>query len=39
MWDMNSYQVFLREHASDHHVIGSGLVLLVAVGILFFVFA
>jgi hypothetical protein len=34
MWDMDSYQEFLREHASDHHAIGSALALLVAIGIL-----
>jgi len=34
MWDMDSYQESLREHTSDHHPIGSALVLLVAVGIL-----
>lgn len=37
MWDMDSYQEFLREHTSDHHAIGSALVLLVAVGILLLV--
>ena len=31
MWDMDSYQEFLREHASGHHAIGSALVLLVAI--------
>ena len=39
MWDMDSYQDFLQEHASGHHAIGSALVLLVAIGILFLVWA
>ena len=34
MWDMDSYQEFLREHTSDRHAIGSALVLLVAACVL-----
>jgi hypothetical protein len=39
MWDMDSYRDFLQEHAGNHHAIGSALALLVAAGILLFVFA
>jgi hypothetical protein len=34
MWDMDSYQEFLREHANGHHAIGSALALLVVIGLL-----
>ena len=31
MWDLESYQEILREHAGSHHALGSALVLLVAI--------
>ncbi len=31
MWDIDSYRDFLREHAGEHHAVGSAVILLVAV--------
>jgi hypothetical protein len=38
MWDINRYRDFLDEHSSDHHTIGSSLILLVVIGVLLIVF-
>jgi hypothetical protein len=39
VWETNSYRDFLSENAGRHHVIGSALVMLAAVGLLLIVFA
>jgi len=38
MWDLDSYRDFLDEHKSQHHTIGSALIVLVVVGVLLAVF-
>ena len=38
MWNFDSYREFLNEHASDHHLVGSSLLVLVVVGTLLIVF-
>ena len=39
MWDFDSYREFLSEHASNHHLVGSSLLVLVVVGTLLIVFS
>jgi len=39
VWQINSYRDFLSENAGRHHVIGSALIMLAAVGLLLIVFA
>jgi hypothetical protein len=38
MWDLDSYRDFLDEHKSQHHAIGSALIVLLVVGALLIVF-
>jgi hypothetical protein len=37
MWDLDPYRDFLDEHKSQHHTIGSALIVLVVVGVLLIV--
>jgi len=37
MWEMDSYQEFLREHNRDHHAIASAVALLAIVCLLVFI--
>jgi len=39
VWEINSYRDFLSENAGSHHAIGSALIMLAAIGLLFIVFA
>jgi hypothetical protein len=39
VWEINSYRDFLSENAGRHHVIGSSLIMLAAVGLLLLAFA
>jgi hypothetical protein len=39
MWDLDSYGDTLNEHGSEHHSVGSSLLMLAVVGVLLMIFA